>query len=348
MLSKEEHERYNRQIILEGFGEKAQLQLKKAKVLIIGAGGLGCPALLYLTAAGIGTIGIADDDWVSTSNLHRQIVFDTNDTGKKKVVAAVEQLKLQNPHIHFTAYDTKISIENALKIIENYDLVIDGSDNFSTRYLVNDACVILNKPLIYGAIYQFEGQVSVFNYQNGPTYRCLFPEPPASGEMPACGIAGVLGVLPGIVGSLQAAEAIKVITGVGKPLAGILLKFDLLSNSYSTFQFETNSTNKKITQLTASDFCGTVKSLPIQEWNVFSKKNKCQLIDVREKNEYAEKNLKGRNIPLSELEERMSEINPDIITVVHCKSGTRSLKAIDLIEKRLPGIKIYNLTNYQL
>lgn len=346
MLSAEEKERYSRHLILEGFGEEAQLKLKNAKVLVVGAGGLGCPALLYLTAAGIGTIGIIDDDLVTESNLHRQILFSTDDIGKQKVVVAKTKLSSQNPFIAIETYFSRLTKKNVFDIIKDYDLVIDGSDNFSTRYLLNDACVILNKPLVYGAIHKFEGQVSVFNYKNGPTYRCLFPEPPNEGEMPACGEVGVLGVLPGIIGTWQATEAIKIITYVGEPLSGKLLSFDLLSNFISTFEFELDVKNRSIQSLGDHHFSCKTNSISLDKLQALE--TPVQLIDVREKTEFAVKNLNGINIPVSEMKNRITELDPKALTVVHCKSGIRSKQAIEIIKGYYPEIEIYNLTNYTL
>ena len=348
MLSKEEKERYSRHLILEGFGEEAQLKLKEAKVLVVGAGGLGCPALQYLTAAGVGSIGIIDDDLVSESNLQRQILYSTEDIGEAKVLVAEKKLKAQNPLIDLSPYNGRLTKENALAIIESYDLVLDGSDNFATRYLVNDACVILNKPFVYGAIHKFEGQVSVFNYKGGPTYRCLFPEQPDAGEARACGEVGVLGVLPGIIGTWQATEAIKIITGIGEPLGGKLLSFDLLKNSISTFEFEADEKNKSIKELGEYYLVCETPFLTLEGLNLLEKDEDVQLIDVREKNEYLIKNLNGINIPISELENRIAELNPDLITVVHCKTGARSKKAIEIIKEYYTTIEIYNLTGYEL
>jgi adenylyltransferase/sulfurtransferase len=346
MLSKGEKERYSRHIILDGFGEEAQLKLKHAKVLVVGAGGLGCPALLYLCAAGVGTIGIIDDDVVNESNLQRQVLFNTEDVGKQKVLAAKTKLNSQNPFTKIETYYSRIIKENALDILKNYDLVLDGSDNFATRYLLNDACVILNKPLVYGAIHKFEGQVSVFNYENGPTYRCLFSEPPNEGEMPACGEVGVLGVLPGIIGTWQATEAIKIITGIGEPLSGKLLSFDLLTNLISSFEFEADVKNRSIRSLGNYNFSCETNSIALDKLQALEKP--IQLIDVREKTEFDIRNLNGINIPVSEIKNRISELDPKALTVVHCKSGIRSKQAIEIIKEYYPEIEIYNLTGYNL
>jgi len=214
MLSKEEHSRYNRHIILPEVGLEGQEKLKLSKVLVVGAGGLGCPVLIYLAAAGVGTIGIVDFDSVDESNLHRQILFGTGDIGKPKAEAAKIKLQEQNPHVEVEVHNTRLTSKNAIEIIDKYDIIVDGSDNFPTRYLVNDACVILKKPFVFGSIFKFEAQISTFNYEGGPTYRCLYPDPPGAGEVPNCAEIGVIGVLPGIVGSIQANEAIKMIIGI--------------------------------------------------------------------------------------------------------------------------------------
>jgi adenylyltransferase/sulfurtransferase len=227
-LTEAEENRYNRHLILDQIGREGQLKLKNAKILVVGAGGLGCPALQYLTAAGVGTLGIVDFDEVDLSNLHRQILFNHQDVGRNKASCAAEKLHLLNPEIELIPYPVKLEASNAKEIIANYDIVLDGSDNFATRYLVNDCCTALNKPMVYGAIYKFEGQVSVFNYNNGPTYRCLFPENDATA--PNCSEVGVLGVLPGVIGLYQATEAIKIILDIGQVLSGRLLQMNLLTH----------------------------------------------------------------------------------------------------------------------
>jgi sulfur-carrier protein adenylyltransferase/sulfurtransferase len=348
MLSGKEKERYSRHLKLEGFGEEAQLKLSSAKVLVVGAGGLGCPALLYLAAAGIGTLGIADDDLVSESNLQRQILFSSGDIDEAKVDAAAKKIKEQNPFITIETYNERITKQNALSLLADYDVILDGSDNFATKYLLNDACVILGKPLVFAAVHKFLAQVSVFNYKGGPTYRCLFPEPPGEGEMPACGEVGVLGVLPGMAGTWQAAETIKIITGIGEPLSGKLLSFDLLTNDVTSFNFEVCEENKEIKQL--GDYTISCKNDTITYENLkrIQQDSDVQLIDVREKSEFEEINLNGINIPMSELEKRISELNPDLITIVHCKSGVRSKQAISIIKEYYPAIEIYDLVGYRL
>ena len=247
-FSKEELARYNRHMIIPDFGEEAQKKLKASKVLVIGCGGLGSPALLYLTAAGIGTIGIIDFDVVDDSNLQRQVLFDIHEIGEPKVEAARRRLEALNPYVRFNLYNTHLNSENALDIFREYDVVADGTDNFPTRYLVNDACLLLDKPNVYASIFQFEGQVSVFNYVNGhgergPNYRDLYPVPPPPGLVPSCAEGGVLGVLPGIVGSLQALEVIKIITGVGEPLSGRFFTFDALNFENRTFNIKRRADN---------------------------------------------------------------------------------------------------------
>ena len=233
-LTLKEIERYQRHLSLPSFGKEAQLKLKAARVLVIGAGGLGCPALQYLAAAGVGKLGVMDFDLVDASNLQRQILFTEGDVGKPKASVAADRLRAMNSNIDVVDIAERLSEENALQIFQDYDLIVDGSDNFVTRYLVNDACVMTKKPLIYGAIYTFQGQVSVFNFQGGPTYRCLFPDPPDPKDAPNCSEIGVIGILPGLIGTLQASEAIKVITGVGEPLSGSLLLWDVLTMKQQT------------------------------------------------------------------------------------------------------------------
>ena len=231
-----EKNRYSRHILLDKIGLEGQEKLKGAKVLVIGAGGLGCPVLQYLTAAGVGTIGIIDFDIVDETNLQRQILFTVNDVGVNKAEAAENRLRQLNPYVRFNIYPERLTTKNALNLFSEYDIIVDGTDNFSTRYLVNDACVITGKPLVYGAIYKFEGQVAVFNFNGGPSYRCLFPEPPKSGSVPNCSEVGVIGVLPGLIGTQQANEVIKLILEIGEPLSGKLLTYNSLDNSFFTLK----------------------------------------------------------------------------------------------------------------
>jgi molybdopterin/thiamine biosynthesis adenylyltransferase/rhodanese-related sulfurtransferase len=361
-FTKAELERYNRHIIIPGFGLAAQQKLKAAKVLVVGSGGLGSPVLLYLAAAGIGTIGIVDFDVVDDSNLQRQVLFGVNEIGQPKVEAAKARLQALNPHIEIMLYNTQLTSQNALDIIKDYDVVADGTDNFPTRYLVNDACVLLGKPNIYASIFQFEGQVSVFNYTNangelGPNYRDLYPTPPPPGLVPSCAEGGVLGVLPGIIGSLQALEVIKVITGVGEPLAGRFYIFDALNFESRTFNISRrddnplNGKNPTITQLIDYEqFCG-VKAVekPVKEitaaelYELQVKGEPFQLIDVREPYEYDIVNIGAELIPLAMVAEQADKLNKDIPVIVHCKMGGRSAKAIRELEEKFGFTNLYNL-----
>jgi adenylyltransferase/sulfurtransferase len=348
MFSPEELARYNRHIIIPSFGLEAQQKLKLAKVLVVGSGGLGSPLLLYLAAAGVGAIGIVDFDLVDDSNLHRQVLFTINDIGKPKAEAAKQNLSLLNPHISLTAYNTKLTSANALDIIRHYDVVADGTDNFPTRYLVNDACVLLGKPNVFASVFRFEGQVAVFNYNNGPNYRDLYPAPPPPGTIPDCAEGGVLGVLPGITGSLQALEVIKVITGVGETLSGKFYLFDALTFTGKSFLIQ--KTGIVIKELIDYDaFCGINNKQPsmkeitvrqLREWESSGKE--FQIIDVREPNEYNEVNIGAELIPLATVGSNTDRIRKDIDVVVHCRSGVRSAKAISELERK--GYKnLYNL-----
>ncbi|WP_205512182.1 molybdopterin-synthase adenylyltransferase MoeB [Longitalea arenae] len=361
-FSKEELARYNRHIIIPEFGLAAQEKLKAAKVLVVGSGGLGSPVLLYLAAAGIGTIGIVDFDVVDDSNLQRQVLFGVHEIGKPKVEAAKARLQALNPHIEFILYNTQLTSQNALDIIKDYDVVADGTDNFPTRYLVNDACVLLGKPNIYASIFQFEGQVAVFNYRYangdiGPNYRDLYPTPPPPGLVPSCAEGGVLGVLPGIIGSLQALEVIKVITGVGEPLAGRFYIFDALRFESRTFNISRrddnplNGKNPTITQLIDYEqFCGVkavekpVKEITPRELTELQEKGvSYQLIDVREPYEYDIVNIGAELIPLASVAEQVDKINKNIPVILHCKMGGRSAKAIRELEEKFGFNNLFNL-----
>jgi adenylyltransferase/sulfurtransferase len=361
-FSKEELARYNRHIIIPEFGLPAQQKLKAAKVLVVGSGGLGSPVLLYLAAAGVGTIGIVDFDVVDDSNLQRQVLFGTDVIGKPKVEAARQRLEALNPHIQFVLYNTQLTSQNALNIIKDYDVVADGTDNFPTRYLVNDACVLLNKPNVYASIFQFEGQVSVFNYRDangnlGPNYRDLYPTPPPPGLVPSCAEGGVLGVLPGIIGSLQALEVIKVITGVGEPLAGRFYIFDALSFESRTFNISRrndnplNGTHPTITELVDYEqFCGVkavekpVKEITAKElYELQVQGAPFQLIDVREPYEYDIVNIGAELIPLGTIASEAGKISKHQKVIVHCKMGGRSAKAIRELEEKFGFDNLYNL-----
>jgi adenylyltransferase/sulfurtransferase len=362
-FSKAELARYDRHIIIPDFGLAAQQKLKAAKVLVIGSGGLGSPLLLYLAAAGVGTIGIVDFDVVDDSNLQRQVLFGKNDVGRAKARAAKSRLQALNPHIKIQLHNTRLTSENALQIVKKYDVVADGTDNFPTRYLVNDACVLLGKTNVYASIFQFDGQVSVFNYRDadgvlGPNYRDLYPTPPPPGLVPSCAEGGVLGVLPGIIGSMQANEVIKVITGVGTPLSGRLFLFDALNFETRTFNIKRradnplNGENPSITQLIDYEFfCGLknpdekpVKEITVEtflKWQALGEPY--QLIDVREPNEYENANIGGLLLPLGTVTEHADQLRRDVKVVVHCRSGVRSAKAIRALEAQYGLDNLYNL-----
>jgi adenylyltransferase/sulfurtransferase len=364
-FSAEEMARYDRHIILPEFGLAAQQKLKTAKVLVVGSGGLGSPLLLYLAAAGVGAIGIVDFDVVDDSNLQRQVLFGKNDIGAAKVLAAKSRLESLNPYIEIRVHQTRLRSENALDIIRDYDVVADGSDNFPTRYLVNDACVLSGKPNVYAAVSRFEGQVSVFNLLNGngergPNYRDLHPEPPAPGLVPNCSEAGVLGVLPGIIGSMQALEVIKIISGAGEPLSGRLVIFDALDFQMRSFKIRRrennplNGDNPTITQLIDYElFCGLKKTAdekPIKEISAREMRDwqqsgePFQLIDVREPHEYEVSNLGGELIPLAEISAHAPRLARDRKVVLHCRSGARSAQAIRELEEKFGFENLYNLS----
>ncbi len=335
ILNQNEKKQYHRHLILNQIGEEGQLKLKQAKVLVIGAGGLGCPVLQYLTAAGVGTIGIIDGDTVDQSNLQRQILYTIDDVGKSKAQTAADRLSKLNPFVNFNIYSTYLSKNNSLEIFDQYDLIVDGTDNFPTRYLVNDACVITNKPLVFGSIYTFQGQVAVFNYKGSATYRCLYPTPPSAGSVPNCSEIGVLGVLPGIIGSLQANEVIKLITNIGTPLVNKLLYFDALSLQQQVLNFSKNE-EIKITKFEENYnyFCGlpdTDAMNSISAEDFLKNKDDYLLLDVRTYEEYEDENIGGQHIPLDELEDRIGEIPNHKTLVVMCASGKRSAKAIQLL-----------------
>jgi sulfur-carrier protein adenylyltransferase/sulfurtransferase len=360
-LTNEEILRYSRHLIMPEVGMEGQLKLKAARVLLIGTGGLGAPLGLYLTAAGVGHIGLVDFDVVDFTNLQRQITFGTSDVGKPKAKAAWARLSDLNPDIQIATYETKLTSENALELFKDYDIIVDGTDNFPTRYLVNDACILLGKPNVYGSIFRFEGQVTVFGMPDGPCYRCLYPEPPPPGLVPSCAEGGVLGVLPGIVGSLQALETIKLIIGRGESLEGRLVLFDALALKFRELKLRKNSdcpmcgTHRKIHQLIDyNEFCGIrgeeeagpdlhVPEITAHELKVrLDRGDDIFVLDVREPHEYQICNLNGHLIPLGELARRVHELDSAHEIVAHCKSGKRSAQAVDFL--RQAGFrKIYNL-----
>ena len=350
-LSKDEILRYSRHLIMPEVGLEGQQKLKAARVLCIGTGGLGSPLALYLAAAGIGTLGLVDFDVVDFTNLQRQIIHSTSDVGRKKLDSAAEKIEAMNPFVDVVRFETRLSSENALRIIEDFDIVVDGTDNFPTRYLVNDACVLSGKPNVYGSIFRFEGQASVFGIEDGPCYRCLYPEPPPPGLVPSCAEGGVLGILPGLVGIIQATEAIKLILGTGDPLIGRLLLVDALGMRFRELKLRKNpecpmcGSNRTIHELIDyQEFCGirgeeapvstTVPEIQPEELkrridageNIF-------VLDVREPHEYQICNLNGYLIPLGDLPKRMNELDSSREIVAHCRSGVRSGKAVDFLRQ---------------
>ena len=354
--------RYQRHLLLSGFGPEAQAKLQASRVLVIGAGGLGCPILLYLAAAGVGRLTIIDADTVDVSNLQRQILFTTGDAGQPKAEVAARRLLALNPCIEVVPQVARLTRANALELIRAHDVVVDGSDNFATRYLVNDACVLANRPLIYGAIQGFEGQASVFNYRGGPTYRCLFPEPPTPGTVPNCSEAGVLGVLPGLIGTVQATETIKVLTGIGEPLSGRLLLWNSLTMTSRTLRFAADPASRAITalppegygetcavpvkptgdELTAGELRG-MGILPMSD-NPHGQDahatSAVQLIDVREDWERALGAIQPSvHVPLGTLgadaaRAALASLDPNRETIVYCAGGVRSLKALVSLRER--------------
>lgn len=349
---------YSRQLLLADFGPQTQDKLRKAKVLVVGAGGLGCPVLQYLACAGVGNLGIVDGDSVDVSNLHRQVLFGIGDLGVKKAVAAAERLTLSNPFIQIKPHAVFLSFDNAKEIINDYDLVVDCTDNYQARFLINDFCVQLDKPIVSGSIYRFEGQVSVFNYQNGPTYRCLFPDFPTTESSTNCSEAGVIGILPGMIGLCQANEVIKIITGIGEILSGSVLVMNAMTNTFFSFSLQRDEeiyNNTVNNSLKADDYSGkcelnsegeTFKDIEPEEIEDLFEKSDLVLIDVRELNELPR--LYGNNLinlPLSVLEENVKNLPLDKDFLIACKSGMRSKKAINILRSEHGLKNLYNLKN---
>jgi molybdopterin/thiamine biosynthesis adenylyltransferase/rhodanese-related sulfurtransferase/molybdopterin converting factor small subunit len=353
-LTREEVQRYSRHLIMPEVGIDGQRKLKAARVLCVGAGGLGAPASMYLAAAGVGTLGLVDFDAVDASNLHRQVIYDTTDVGKRKLDAARDRLTAMNPSVKVVTHELALTSKNALDVLKDYDIILDGTDNFQTRYLVNDACVLLGKPNAYGSIFRFDGQASVFAVKGGPCYRCLYPEPPPPGLVPSCAEGGVLGVLPGVIGVIQATEAIKLILGSGQPLIGRLLLYDALQMRFRELKLRRDpecpicGDHPTIHALIDYDqFCGVVpaqaqqSAAGVPEVTVEELKAKMDrgddffLLDVREPNEYQICRIAGSTlIPLGELAQRTGELDRDREMVVHCKVGARSAKAVSLLQAR--------------
>ena len=350
-LNAKELNRYQRHLVLPNFGMDGQLKLKRARVLVVGAGGLGCPVLQYLVAAGVGHIGIVDFDKVEESNLQRQILYSVDDIGKSKVLVAKSKLEKLNPLIKITTFEMLLDKNNVFEIFKDFDIIADGTDNFNTRYLVNDACFLMGKTNVFASIFRFEGQVSVFNYlqkdgTRGVNYRDLFPEPPVAGLVPNCAEGGVLGVLPGIIGSMQANEVIKVITGIGEPLVNRIFIFDAEYFTSHILKIKKNP-SVSITELTEyEEFCATpnIKTITAKELKeLIHQKADFQLIDVRELHEYELKNIGGELIPLAQILEQSDKIDKTKKVVIHCKSGARSRKAIALLEKEKGFENLWNL-----
>lgn len=336
-------------------GMEGQLKLKQAKVLLVGTGGLGAPLGMYLAAAGVGRIGLVDFDVVDFTNLQRQVIHGTKDVGKKKLDSAIETMSDINPYVKLDRHEVALTSENALEIIRDYDIVVDGTDNFPTRYLVNDACVLLNKPNVYGSIFRFEGQATVFAYEGGPCYRCLYPEPPPPGLVPSCAEGGVLGILPGVIGLIQATETVKLILGIGQPLVGRLLLYDALGMKFRELKLRKNpecpmcGEHRTITQLIDyQEFCGmphqegpqepVYDTSDIEPAEVKAKQDrgdKFTLVDVREVHEFQICRIPGSTlIPLGELQKRLNELDPESEIVAHCKMGGRSAKAVDFLKQQ--------------
>ncbi len=348
VLDRDELLRYSRHLTLPEVGVEGQRRLKAARVLLVGAGGLGSPLALYLAAAGVGTLGLIDHDIVDVTNLQRQVLHGTSDVGRSKLASAADRLREINPHVKLELHEVKLTSANALEIMRDYDLVADGSDNFPTRYLVNDACVLLGIPNVYGSIFRFEGQVSVFATADGPCYRCLFQEPPPPGLVPSCAEGGVLGVLPGLIGTLQATEVVKLILGIGEPLVGRLLLVDTLGPTFRTLQLRRDPTcpacgTRELQALIDYEhFCGitpavqavhselTVPSItPLELAARLARGDKLTVLDVREQHEWDIAHLDGtRLIPLGSLAESLDSLDPDSELVVHCRSGARSATAV--------------------
>jgi sulfur-carrier protein adenylyltransferase/sulfurtransferase len=349
-LTPDEVRRYSRHLLLPEIGMQGQKKLKEGSVLVVGAGGLGSPVLLYLAAAGLGNIGIVENDIVEETNLQRQVIFSTDDIGKSKLDIAFGRLTNLNPHILIDKHPVRLEAGNALQIIRNYKVVVDCTDNFPTRYLINDACVLSNIPYVYGSVFRFEGQISVFSTVDGPCYRCLYPEPPPPDTVPNCAEGGVLGILPGIMGAMQATEVIKIITGIGEVLAGRVLLFNALEMKFREIKLNKNpectvcGTKPTIrTLINYQQFCGVPMS-----WNTYKRdseheidvhelkilldsQNKPDLLDVREAHEREICNIGGRHIPLRELSPRTGELNRDKDIVIYCKMGGRSRQAVEIL-----------------
>lgn len=352
-FDKKELERYSRHFVLPQFGVEAQQKLKAASVIVIGAGGLGCPVLQYLVAAGVGTIGILDFDTVGESNLQRQVLYGVDDIGKPKSQQAAAKLNKLNPYVSIKVVNNKIDSSNALELLKPFDVIVDCTDNFPTRYLLNDAAVLLDKPLVYGSIFRYEGQVAVFNLKQSANYRDLYPTPPAPGSVPNCEEGGVLGVLPGIIGCLQANEVLKIIADIGEPLTNRVLMMDTLSVETHVVKFPNRNERNSIKKLIDYElFCGItkatiamdIKEVTVRELKVLKERGEVfQLIDVREEYECEICSINGEHIPIGEIPHCIEKISRDKKVIIHCRSGSRSGNTIKWLEKNYHFDNLYNL-----
>ena len=352
MLSQEELIRYSRHLVMPGFDEAGQQKLKDSAVLVIGAGGLGSPLLQYLTAAGVGKIGVVDYDVVDFSNLQRQVLFETQDVGYSKADLAVRKLEKQNPNVEFEKYKLQLTADNILEIIDKYDIIADGTDNFPTRYLINDACVIKNKPLVYGSIHQYEGQVSVFNWQGGPNYRDLYPTPPDPGTVPSCAEGGVLGSLPGTIGSAMATEVIKLAAEIGEPLSGRLFLFNALEFTTDIIKLPPASPANKVSHLIDyEEFCNPtsnlneIKDITVHELHSIKEKDEEHiLIDVRELIEHQMMNIGGELIAMNDIPNNLDKFqNLSVKAIFYCKVGERSRAVVEYLQAQTKSPHLYNL-----
>ncbi len=350
-LSKEEFNKYKRQIIIPEIGIEGQERLKNAKVLIVGAGGLGCPVIIYLSSMGVGHIGIVDYDLVDIPDLHRQILYTYDDIDKPKCLVAKEKIKKINPHTTVNTHFIRLNKENATSIISNYDIVVDCSDNFPAKFLVNDVCVILNKPFVFGTVIKMEGQVSVFNYKNGPTYRCFLNEQPDPLEIPSCSDIGVLGIVPGIIGTIQAIETIKIIINKGKTLSGKIMVIDFLNNEYNLFEIHRNGKASAITELkdyfeTCSfDDTGLKKISADELLQKINNNEDIQIIDVRDEYEIDIIIPNSLNIPLYKIPELYQKIHKTKDVIFYCNHGIKSISAVKYLENKFNYNNLYNLSN---
>jgi adenylyltransferase/sulfurtransferase len=348
-LSGDEIARYSRQIRLSEIGKEGQKKLKASSVLVVGAGALGCPVLQYLTAAGIGILGIVDNDWIDESNLNRQVLYSLKDIGKPKPLAARERLRILNPKVTFNVHFLRLDKESALKVISPYDVVVDCTDNFATRYLINDACVILNKPLVYGAIHKFSGQIMVLNYKNGPTLRCLYPEQPDSMEVPTCEEFGVIGSVPGLIGSLQATEVLKIVIGLDGVLSGKIFMIDTLNFNTWISSFERNPAFSNITELGEYEDKGLCDRKSVKEISSATLKSmllkdpEIPVIDLRDKEDNEDIGFKTIPIPHYNVSKKIKLFSDSSAVIFFCRSGSRSVNVINYLQKEHKLENLYNL-----